>query len=277
MKMKKYWMILLMTWMSAAFSEALVTKVIELNTISVEKVQSVMTPFLKDDEKIGGSGQTLLVKLYPDTLKQLRILLHDMDKSQSMLRISIHQGPPQEGNSVIYSTSSKATQELSQSVNVMDGESAFIATEESKPIVTGGNFGGSVFSSDGGISAGNRAKNRPIDPNNGNVNAGELWGGVNYEQKTTQKGFNVQAWLQGEQVKVKIERTREQENAQLQNTQQYQGQYLNTVVLIPLNKWVALGSSLDADKAKTQSETASAGNIYSNTATLYIKVNKVNF
>jgi len=229
---------------SNAFSQTFISKEIDLNYSQANKIIPLIQPLLLPGELVTGSGQTLIVKVSPQTLTLLRSILHKLDQPPTTFQITIHQGDTDwlsnQSDDVTYSTSSNSTQQQSQSVNVINGSSAFVSTGTEVPIVT-------------------------------SVGAG--WNtGVSYQQHKVDTGLLVEPHLQGSQVRLTVKRIRQQQN--LQTTQQFDNQQIDTTVMVPLNRWVSLGSAQGADVAssETQSETYGAGNTFSNNATLYIKV-----
>lgn len=56
--MKRFWIIGLLMLTSNAFSQPIITKVIELHYVPVQKVIQLVEPLLQSGEKISGSGQT---------------------------------------------------------------------------------------------------------------------------------------------------------------------------------------------------------------------------
>ena len=240
------WLIGLFFFITNAFSQTLMTKVIDLNYSQADKIIPLIQPLLQAGEQVTGSGQTLIIKVSPETLTQLRLVLHKLDQPPTTFQITIHQGDAdwlntQADDVVSYSSSSPNTRQQTQSVNVINGASAFVSTGGEVPIVS-------------------------------SVGAG--WNtGVAYEQHKIETGLMIEPHLQGSQVKITVQRIREQQN--LQAIQQFDNQQINTTMMVPLDKWVSLGSAQGANvtPSDAQSENFSAGNNkFSNDATLYIKV-----
>jgi hypothetical protein len=243
------WLIGLLFLAGNAFSQQMITKVIELNYVQADKVIQLIQPLIQTDEgeKISGSGQTLIVVVSPSTLTQIRDVLHKIDVPPVTFNIVVYQGDPgwlseQNNNDVVYSTSPQSEVQRTQSVKVMSGESAFVSTGEEVPIVT-------------------------------TVGVG-FYTGVGYQQKNIQNGLLVQPVLQGNQVKLSVKRVREQENAA--GGQQFDNQQVNTTVMAPLNKWVPLGSAEGNQNTDSSSTSYTAGKPFSQNSTLYIKVSVVN-
>lgn len=247
--MKKWAMIFFFISFSVFADSALISKVIQLQYVDADKVISLVQPLLQEGEAVSGSGQTLVVKVQPDTLTQIRNLLHKIDTPPVTFEVSIYQGPADwlqnDQSTVSYSTSmSETNMQKSQSVKVMNGESAFVSTDSEAPIVSSVGVG--------------------------------FWTGVNYQQHPIKKGLLVEPTLQGQQVKLKVRRIREDQN-QLQGTQQFDSQQTDTTLMVPMNQWVLLSSAegaVDPDN-NNNSVSYSTGNQYSQSSTLYVKVNVV--
>ncbi|CAM2744203.1 type II/III secretion system protein [Legionella steigerwaltii] len=244
--MKRFWLIGLLLLANNVFSQTLITKVIELHYVPVQKVIQLVQPLLQSGEKISGSGQTLIVQVSPQTLTQIRTVLHQIDVPPVTFKISIYQGDPnwlsaQNENSVTYSSQSPAEVKRSQSVKVMSGESAFVSTGEEVPIVT-------------------------------SVGAG-YFTGISYEQHQIKNGLLVQPIMRGSKVELKVRRIREQQNPA--GGQQFDNQNIDTTLMVPLNKWVSLGSPEGAQDTDSSSVSYTAGRPFSLQATLYVKVTVV--
>ncbi|CAM2915104.1 TPA: type II/III secretion system protein [Legionella pneumophila] len=245
--MIKRWLLVILLISSNAFSQQMITKVIELNYLQADKVIQLIQPLLQTDEKVSGSGQTLIVNVSPQTLTQIRNVLHKIDVPPVVFNITVYQGDPewlssQDGNDVSYSTQPQYEVQRSQSVKVMSGESAFVATGEQVPVVT-------------------------------SVGVGLLATGVSYEQHNIQNGLLVHPVLQGSQVKLTVRRVREQEN--VESDQQFDNQQIDTTIMAPLNKWVPLGTAEGVQNTDSSSTSYTAGRPFSQNSTLYIKVSVV--
>ncbi|RUR17885.1 type II/III secretion system protein [Legionella sp. km535] len=247
--MMNRWLIVLFFFASNAFSQSMITKVIELNYVPADKIIQLIQPLIQteDGEKVSGSGHTLIVVVSPSTLTQIRDVLHKLDVPPVTFNISIYQGDPdwlsqQNNNDVTYSTNPQSEVQRSQSVQVMSGESAFVSTGEEVPVVSSVGVG--------------------------------LFTGIEYQQHNIQNGLLVQPVLQGNQVKLSVKRVREQENAA--GGQQFDNQQVNTTIMAPLNKWVPLGSAEGSQNNDSSSTSYTAGRPFSQNSTLYIKVSIVN-
>lgn len=247
--MKRMLILVLLFLAQTVFADDFITKVINLNYRSANDTITLLKPLLKAGEEISGSGQTLIVKVSPDTLTQLRTVLHSIDVPPVTFNVTIFQGPAdwlsaQNEDTETISTNSTSNQQSSQSVNVMNGESALVSMGEEIPVVT-------------------------------SVGAGFWETGVNYQQHQTQRGLLVQPSLAGNQVKLLVKRLRSQQNSQMQGSQQFENQNIETTLMVPLDKWVALGSAENAATAESNDISLSVGNRFAQSATLYIKVNKI--
>lgn len=246
--MMKRWLLGLLFLATNAFSQNMITKVIELNYLQADKVVQLIQPLIQPGEKISGSGQTVIVSVSPDTLTQIRDVLHKIDVPPVTFNISVYQGDPdwlssQNNNDVVYSTQPQYQVQQSQSVKVMNGESALVSTGEEVPIIT-------------------------------SVGVGFFNTGIAYQQRNVQKGLLVQPVLQGSQVKLTVRRIREQEN--VAGGQQFDNQQIDTTIMAPLNKWVSLGSAEGTQNTDSTSTSYTAGRPFSLNSTLYIKISIIN-
>lgn len=237
---------LLLLLSTQLYAQAMITKVINLNYKSADQVITLVKPLLQPGEQISGSGQTLVVKLTPNTLTQLRSVLHQIDQPPVTFEIAVHQDGPnwlssQNSNVISYTTPSRINQQQSQAVRVTSGEAAFVSTGKEEPIVTGVGVG--------------------------------WFTGVTYQQKQVQKGFYIVPLLQGNQVKLSIRQVREQDNMDM--GQRFDNQNVMTTVMVPLNKWVSLSSAEGVQTSTSSTMVYTAGNQFSQNSTLYIKVTVV--
>lgn len=242
--MKRAWLIGLLLFTSNVFSQGLITKVIQLQYIPAAQAIKLMQPLMQPDERLSGSGQTLIAKVEPQTLTQIRTILHQIDVPPVTFNISVYQGDPQwlstqNSNSVTYSTQTQSQMLQSQSVRVMNGESALVAMNQEVPIVT-------------------------------SVGAGYFGSGIAYQQHQIKNGILVHPVLRGSQVELTVRRLREQMNPA--GGQQFDNQKIDTKLMVPLNKWVSLGSPEGAQQTNNSSTYYTAGNTFAQQSTLYIKV-----
>ena len=244
--MIKRWLFCLIFVTNSAFSQALMTKVVTLTYIPADTAIQLIQPILQAGEKISGNGQTLVLNVSPQTLTQIRTVLHQVDVAPVTFNVSVYQGDPnflskQNSNSVVYSTQSPAEEQRSQSVQVMSGQSAYVSTGEEVPIVNAVGVG--------------------------------FFTGVSYQQHNIKNGLLVQPMLQGSQVKLTVKRMREQVNAA--GGPQFDNQTVDTTIMAPLNKWVSLGSPEGTQADNSNDTSYSAGRSFSQNSTLYIKVTVV--
>ncbi len=243
--MKRLWLISLFFLATTVFSQP-ITKVIQLQYISAEQAIKLMQPLMQPGEKLSGSGQTLIAKVSPQTLTQMRVILHEMDVPPVTFNVSVYQGDPQwlssqNDNSVSYSTQTSSEMLQNQSVKVMNGESALVTMNQEVPIIT--SIGAGYFT------------------------------GISYQQHQIHNGILVHPVLRGKQVQLSVRRLREQMNPA--GGQQFDNQKMDTTLMVPLNKWVSLGSPMGAQPTDNSSTNYSAGNTFNQQSALYIKVSIV--
>ena len=242
--MKKWLMGLLFLAANAFAQPPMMTKVIELHYQNADQLIQLLQPLLQPDEKISGSGQRLIVKVTAITLTQLRAMLHKLDQAPVRFEITVFQADPdwlnrQNNKTISISTSSRANQERRQSIQVMDGESAFVSTGQDQPILS-------------------------------SVSAGYWDLSTSYQRRLVQNSLDLKPVLQGQHVKLAIRRLREQVSQG--GTQQFDHQELATTVWLPLNQWVSLASAEGKAAADSGTKIYHAGNQFSKNSTLYIKV-----
>lgn len=226
-------------------SQSLMTKVIQLQYISATQAMQLMNALMQPGEQLSGSGHTLVAKVSPQTLTHIREVLHQVDVPPVTFNISVYQGDPQwlssqNNNSVTYSTQTQSQMLQNQSVRVMSGNSALVTLDQEAPIVT---------------------------------SIGGFYSGVTYEQHQVKNGMLVHPVLRGKQVQLTIRRLREQNNPA--GGQQFDNQKMETTVMVPLNKWVSLGTTMGAEETDNSSTSYSAGNTFATQSTLYIRVSIV--
>lgn len=243
------WLISFCLFIHPSFADSdLITKVISLNYQNADKIIQLVQPILQNGEQITGSGQTLIVKVSPDTLTQLRVILHKLDVPPVSFQITIHQGDinwlnNQDDNSISISTNGANTEPQNQSVTVMNGESAFVSTGQDQPVLSSAGIG--------------------------------FWqSGVSYDRRLVQNGLLVAPELQGQQVKLSLRRVRQQDSQA--SNQSFDQQQVMTTIMVPLNQWVPLASAQNGEPmSNSNSQVISAGNQYSQNSTLFVKVNVI--
>ena len=245
--MKRLGLIIFLFFASNVFSQTIITKVIQLHYIPATQAIKLIQPLMQSGEKLSGSGQTLIAKVTPETLTQIRTILHQIDVAPVSFNVSVYQGDPQwlstqNNTSVNYSTQAPSQMLQSQSVKVNSGSSALVTMNQEVPIVS-------------------------------SVGAG-YFTGISYQQHKVNNGILVSPVLRGSQVELTVRRLREQINPA--GGQQFDNQKIETTVMIPLNKWVSLGSPEGAQQTDNSSTSFSAGNTFAQQSTLYVKVSLIN-
>ncbi len=230
-------------FVNCSWAQDNITKVIDLHYMNASTVIPLLQPLLQKDEQITGTNQTLIVNVMPDTLSNIRLILHRLDVPPVTFEVSVYQGSPdwlnsQNENTITISTSSHSQQRQRQSVKVLNGEAAFIATGEDIPLVSSVGIG--------------------------------FWTGVSYERQKVQNGLLVSPVLQGHKVRLSIRRVREQEP--VQNGQRIDQQNIDTTLMVPLNQWVSLGSPQGDEPADQFTTVIRAGNQFTDNSTLYVRV-----
>lgn len=245
--MKKWGFVVLCLFAMAVFAADLVTKVIPVNYINVDEAVRVLTPMLGQNETITHTDNQLIVNVSPDTLTKIQSVLHDIDIPPVVFNVLVHQDEANwlqtsANDDIVYGTSdTNNTSGNSQSVQVTSGSAALISTGNNVPVVS-------------------------------SVGAGAFNAGVSYDRVDVKEGFLVKPQLAGSQVKLTISRINSR--ADNINAQQIDTQNVNTTTLIPLDKWVKLGSSGQAElSAKPSTDIVyGAGASYKDKATVYIKI-----
>jgi type II secretory pathway component GspD/PulD (secretin) len=212
--------------------------VLDLKHRRAEEIIPVLQPLLEQGGAMSGQDYKLFVRTSPANLAQLRSALEQLDKQQRQMLVSVRRSTAQEiereqasasgtlrtgdgsvsvnerprdgsGVTVRAGENSLRTQGASvASVQVLEGNSAFIATGSSVPIVTAVAAGGG---------------RRP-------------WVAGTVEHRNLQRGFMVTPRVNGEHVVLDIS----QQDERVGNGG-IQTQSLNTQVLGRLGSWIQLG------------------------------------
>jgi hypothetical protein len=241
------WIFVWCLFITAAFAADLITKVIPLSHIDAKTAEQALKPLLKPGESISSSGDQLIVNVSGQTLSTVDTVLKGLDVAPVTFNVYVHQDQANwldqdNSDNISYGTTSQNTSANSQYVQVMSGSSAFIAMGSNVPVVS------SV--------------------------SGGIWNpGVSYQREQVNQGILVEPQLQGDQVKLKIRRMNDQVDNS--NAQQINNQNVDTTTMIPLDQWVKLGSSGQADNSDPDSVSYNAGANYQQKGTLYIKVTVV--
>lgn len=240
------WMLgLFLLLATPVWAQPLISKVIELNYLPANQVIELIQPLIKNGEQISGLGQTIVLKVSPQTLTDIRNLIHKIDIAPVTFKITIHQGEAdwlkKQGKAVVYSSRSLHKSPINQSVQVMNGQTALVSSEEQIPIIQAAGFG--------------------------------FYTGVIYQQQPVQTGLLIRPIAQGTQVQLTLRRIRQEE----QNTryQQFSEQRIDTTIMAPLNQWISLGAANGMDE-EDQSTVYSTSRPFIKNATLYIKITIIN-
>jgi hypothetical protein len=241
----KKWFIAFLFLATNVFAQPFITKVIELHYLPADQVIELIQPLMADGEQVSGSGQTLILKVNPQTLTDIRTVLHKIDVPPVTFTITVYQGDAnwlnKQGNDTVYSSSPQNQSPPSQSVSVMNGQTALVSMDNQIPIVSAVGFG--------------------------------FYSVVIYQQHPVQTGLLVRPILQGSQVQLTVKRIRQQQN--IPGSQQFGEQHIDTTVMAPINKWVALGTTNGTSDVNNSSTTYSNRRSFLKNSTLYIKVSIV--
>ncbi|WP_233586523.1 type II/III secretion system protein [Legionella sp. km772] len=238
----KKWLILLFFLVNQVFAQPFVSKVIELHYLSADQVVELLKPLMVEGEQVSGSGQILILKVSPQTLSDIRNVLHKIDVPPVSFTVTVYQGDAnwlsKQGNEVVYSTRPQYQSPPSQSVSVLNGQTALVSMDNQIPIVQAIGYG--------------------------------FYAGAIYQQHTVQTGLLVQPILKGSQVQLAVKRIRQQQN--VPGSQQFGEQQIDTTIMAPLNKWVALGTTNGSNELSQSSTVYSNRPSFVKNSTLYIKV-----
>jgi type II secretory pathway component GspD/PulD (secretin) len=244
----------------AAFAWAQSLTVIDLQHRRAEEIIPVLQPLLEQGGALTGQDYKLFVRASSANVAQIRAALAQLDKQQRQMFVSVRRstaqdiereqasvsgtvrtGPRTEGDvSVRAGQNRMQTQDASvSSVQVLEGNSAFIATGTSVPIVTAVAVGGG---------------RRPFV-------AGTV------EHRNLQRGFMVTPRVNGELVMLDI--SQQDERATGGNIQ---SQSLNTQVSGRLGTWIQLGG---VSESSSRSDSGILSRSYStgaNELSIWVKV-----
>lgn len=241
--MIKWCLVGLFFWVSSAFAEPLLSKIVQLQYIPASKVIQLVQPLMQEGEQISGVDHTLVLKVCAHSLDEIRALIHQIDRPPVLFRITIYQGGPdwlnaQNQKELIYTSDSLAKNAQSQSVSVLNGESAWISTGTNIPQVRAVGFG--------------------------------FYAGLVFKPHQVQTGLFVRPVLMGSKVQLSVKRLREQ--VVLTGWQQFDEQQIDTTVMVPMNQWVLIGSSEGLLQLNSSSTVYSAGRAFSQNSSLYLKI-----
>lgn len=229
------------------FAGELLHKVIPVTYANPQSLVSALNPVLQSGESIAVFNNNLIANVSPETLTNIRAMLHQLDVPAPVFLISIHQdsdawAPDEDQQASIYSTDGKDSQTNIQSVQVENGAYALISVGQNVPVLS-------------------------------QVSAGWVTG-VGYDRMKTDNGFLIKPELQGDKVRIQIKRFKAgQDNM---NAQNINTQGMQTSTVIAMNQWVKLSSVGGSDEnASADATTYQAGGSSSSPTTLYIKVTRI--
>lgn len=243
--------------------------VIDLKHRRAEEIIPVLQPLLEQGGALTGQDYTLFVRASAANLAQLRSAIEQLDKQQRQLLVSVRRGSAQDiqreeasvsgtvrtdnggisvnerprsrsGVTVRAGDGSLQTQSSSvSSVQVLEGNSAFIATGTSVPIVTSVAVGGG---------------RRPFV-------AGSI------EQRNLQRGFMVTPRVRGDEVILEI--SQQDERVAGGNIQT---QSLNTQAIGRLGSWMQLGGVSESSSSTSRGVLSRSYGTDSNELSIWVKV-----
>jgi type II secretory pathway component GspD/PulD (secretin) len=233
--------------------------VIDLKHRRAEEIIPVLQPLLEQGGALTGQDYKLFVRASPGNVAQLRSAVEQLDKQQRQMLVSVRRGSAQDIQREQASVSGTVrtdrpradvtvragqgtlrTQDSSvSSVQVLDGNSAFIATGTSVPIVTAIAVGGG---------------RRPF-----------VAGAV--EHRDLQRGFMVTPRIRGNEVILEI--SQQDERVAGGNIQ---SQSLNTQVIGRLGAWMQLGGVSESSSSTNSGILSRSYGTNSNELSIWVKV-----
>ena len=252
---------------SLALAQALT--VIDLKHRRAEEIIPVLQPLLEQGGALTGQDYKLFVRASPGNVAQLRSAIEQLDKQQRQMLVSVRRGTAQDiqreqasvsgtvrtddggisvnerprsqsGATVRAGEGALRTQGSSvSSVQVLDGNAAFIATGTSVPIVTAVAVGGG---------------RRPYVASN-------------IEQRNLQRGFMVTPRVRGGEVILEI--SQQDERVAGGNVQT---QSLNTQVAGRLGSWIQLGGVSESSSSTSRGVLSRSYGTDSNELSIWVKV-----
>lgn len=250
-----------------AWAQAL--SVIDLKHRRAEELIPVLQPLLEDGGALTGQDYTLFVRASAGNVAQLRSAIEQLDRQQRQMLVSVRRGTardiereqasvsgtvrtenggisvnerprPQSGVTVRAGDGTLRTQGASvSSVQVLEGNSAFIATGTSVPIVTAVAVGGG---------------RRPFIA--GNI-----------ERRDLQRGFMVTPRVRGSEVILEI--SQQDERVAGGNIQT---QSLDTQVIGRLGTWIQLGGVSESSSSTRRGVLSRSHSTDSNELSIWVKV-----
>lgn len=235
-------------------------EVIELKHRSAAEMIPVLQPLVEAGGALTGQDYKLFVRASSGNIAQLRKAVAQLDRAARQFLVSVRRATQQEiqqeqaaaaarvgsgGGSVTLSTNqSRSLREGNgvQSVQVLEGSSAFIATGSSVPMITSAVVGGG---------------RRPV-------------AGVTTEYRNISSGFTVTPRLAGEQVLLQIEQQAQRRG----NNGEVQTQSLSTQVTGKLDEWLRLGGVEETAQSQSGGIASGSYSTRSSEQTIWIKVSQ---
>jgi len=242
-----------------ARSQAQSLQVIQLQHRSAQEVMPILQPLLEPGGALSGQDYQLFVRASSANVAQLRQALAQIDRAPRQLLVSVRRGSRQDidaesasGSVVIGPDGSRATVRATDSsaqragnaiasVQVLEGNSAFIATGSSVPIVTAAAAGGG---------------RRPF-----------VAGTTSYRDISS--GFTVTPRIAGEQVVLEISQQAQRLDS---NNRDVQTQSLSTQVSGRLGEWIQLGGISESSSATYGGILSHSYSTQSDAQSVWVKV-----
>lgn len=242
-----------------ARSQAQSLQVIQLQHRSAQEVIPILRPLLESGGALTGQDYQLFVRASSANVAQLRQALAQIDRAPRQLLVSVRRGSRQDidsesarGSLAIGADGSRATVRATDSsaqragnamasVQVLEGNSAFIATGSSVPIVTAVAVGGG---------------RRPF-----------VAGTTGYRDISS--GFTVTPRVAGEQVVLEISQQAQRLDS---NNRDVQTQSLSTQVSGRLGEWIQLGGSSESSSSTSGGILSHSYSTQSDAQVVWVKV-----
>lgn len=214
---------------------------------NVDSIIPIIQPLLKPGETLTGKQDLLILSAQPERAKMLLPIVSELDTQPVSFTVEIYQGDPDwlqahNPSNVIVRTPTRNQQQQTQAVSVANGESAYVSTGQTVPVVQSVGIG--------------------------------WWNGVSYEYKNLRQGLLIKPTLQGQQVRLQIKRVRDAQSDVEQDT--FENQAAATTMMVPLNQWVSLASTEGFLPANNDTQVIRAGNNMAQSGVLFVRVRLAN-
>lgn len=242
-------------WLSspAYTEEEMPISIVTLSYRSANAIIPLIKPVMPKGSTLVGDKNHLIIRTTPQNLAEITEMIKTLDRPPQVLAITVKQGAQTDQWQMrnpekvrIIETRSHGGENDEQTVQVLDGEMAFIQTGKEIQIL------------------------KAVDDVTSDTEHG-IVAGIDY--KKVQTGFYVLPQLQGDRVLLVISRNRDvlsrTGNGDIDTTQ------METRTIIPLDTWTPLGGVSHAATNTQNVVTYSAGDIRQELSTIYVKVNKV--